>query len=64
MVLSNNGNGKVIEEIFEKDKSGQLWTKGIPDIEGYFTLRNKEGKMFLTPNTNTTSTDIFETKGM
>ena len=61
MVLSDTMDGSVIEEIFVEDKSGQLWIKGIPDTEGYFTLRNKEGKTFLTPNTET---NIFETKGM
>ena len=61
MVLSNTIDGNVTKEIFEKDKSGQVWKKGIPDTEGYFTLRNKEGKLFLTPNTET---NFFETKGM
>ena len=59
MVL--NDYGGVTEEIFVEDKPGQLWIKGIPDTEGYFTLRNKEGKLLLTPNTET---NIFETKGM
>ena len=54
-------DGSVTEEIFVEDESEQLWTKGIPDTEGYFTLRNKEGKLFLTPNTEA---NIFETKGM
>ena len=61
MVLSNTIDGSVTEEIFVEDKSEQLWIKGIPDTEGYYTLRNKEGKLFLTPNTET---NIFETKGM
>ena len=61
MVLSNTIDGSVTEEIFVEDKSEQLWKKGIPDTEGYFTLRNKEGELFLTPNTET---NIFETKGM
>ena len=53
--------GNVTEEIYEKDESEQLWIKGIPDTEGYFTLENKKGKLFLTPNTET---NFFETKGM
>ena len=61
MVLSDTMDGSVAEEIFVEDKSEQLWIKGIPDTEGYFTLRNKEGKLLLTPNTET---NIFETKGM
>ena len=61
MVLSNTIDDSVTEETFVEDESEQLWIKGIPDTEGYFTLRNKEGKSFLTPNTET---NIFETKGM
>ena len=66
MVLSDTMDGSVTEEIFVEDKSGQLWIKEKPDIEGYFTLRSKEAKeakneLFLTPNTET---NIFETKGM
>ena len=60
MVLSNT-SGSVTKEIFEEGKPGQLWIKGIPDTEGYFTLRNKKGNLFLTPNTET---NFFETKGM
>ena len=60
-VLSDKMDGNVTEEIFEKDKSEQLWLKGLPDTEGYFTLENKEGTMFLTPYTET---NIFKTKGM
>ena len=58
MVLNDDDYG-VTEEIFVEAKSGQLWIKGIPDTDGYFTLRNKEGNLFLTPKTN-----FFETKGM
>ena len=61
MVLSNTIDGIVTKEIFQENKSGQLWIKGIPDTEGYFALKNKEGGLYLTPNTETNS---FETKGM
>ena len=60
-VLSDKMDGNVTEEIFEKDKSEQLWIKSLPDTEGYFTLKNKEGKTLLTPYTKT---NIFKTKGM
>ena len=60
-VLSDKLDGNVMEEIFVKDKSAQLWIKGLPDTEGYFYLENKEGTMFLTPYTET---NIFKTKGM
>ena len=33
-------DGEVVEEKFEEDKAGQLWKKGEPDSEGYFTLEN------------------------
>ena len=59
MVLSDTIDGSVTEEIFVEDNSGQVWIKENPDTEGYFTLRNKEGNLFLTPKTN-----FFETKGM
>ena len=61
MVLSNT-SGSVIEEIFEEGKSRQLWIKGIPDIEEYFTLKNKEENLYLTLTPNT-ETNFFETKG-
>ena len=61
MVLSNTIDGSVTEEIFAEDKSEQLWIKSLPDTEGYFTLKNKEGKTLLTPYTKT---NIFKTKGM
>ena len=61
MVLSNTIDGIVTKEIFQENKSGQLWIKGIPDTEGYFYLGNKEGTKFLTPYTET---NIFKTKGM
>ena len=60
-VLSETTDGNVAKEIFEKDKSEQLWIKSLPDTEGYFTLKNKEGTTFLTPYTET---NIFKTKGM
>ena len=61
IVLSDTMDGSVTEEIFTEDKSGQLWIKGIPDIEGYFTLRSKEAKLFLTP---ISETNMFDTRGM
>ena len=52
-VLSETMDGNVVKEIFEKDKSEQLWITGLPDTEGYFTLRNKKGTKFLTRYTET-----------
>ena len=37
-VLATTKDGKVIEEDFHEDKGEQLWLKGEPKDEGYFTL--------------------------
>ena len=39
-VLGATSDGKVIQEVFVEDKADQLWKKGKPDAEGYFTLEN------------------------
>ena len=39
-VLGATSDGKVIQEVFVDGKAGQLWKKGKPDAEGYFTLEN------------------------
>ena len=39
-VLSAKSHGEVILEDFEEGKAEQLWKKGVPDAEGYFTLEN------------------------
>ena len=39
-VLGTTNDGRVILEIFEEDKTKQLWKKGEPNAEGYFTLEN------------------------
>ena len=33
-------DGKVIEGVFVEGKAEQLWIKGKPDAEGYFTLES------------------------
>ena len=40
--------GKVIPEIFQKDRAEQLWKKGEADKDGYFTLQNSKLQKFLT----------------
>ena len=35
-------------EYIEDDKDGQLWKKGEPDKNGYFTLKNNRVPKFLT----------------
>ena len=39
-VLGSTSDGKVIEEVKVEGKAEQLWKKGEPDAEGYFTLQN------------------------
>ena len=41
-------DGKVIQKDFVKDKAEQLWKKGEPDAEGYFTLENSRKPKVLT----------------
>ena len=39
-VLGAKSDGRVIQEVFVEGKAGQLWKKGKPDAEGYFTLES------------------------
>ena len=41
-------NAKVIPEVKDVNKAGQLWIKGEEKRDGYFTLRNSESSQFLT----------------
>ena len=47
-VLEAKHDGKVIPEILIDGKADQLWTKGVPDAEGYFTLQKSGEPEFLT----------------
>lgn len=49
--IKNDSN--VILENFEEDKNGQLWKKGEPNAEGYFTLENYKVSKFLTAASST-----------
>ena len=59
-VLGATSDGKVIQEVFVADKAEQLWKKGKPDANGYFTLSSPELTNFdpvemvltVTPNSN------------
>ena len=45
-VLGATNDGQVIPEDYEEGKAQQLWKKGDPNTEGYFTLENfKESKL-------------------
>jgi len=47
-VLGTTSDGKVISEDIEEGKIEQLWKKGEPNAEGYFTLENYKVPMVLT----------------
>ena len=53
-VLGSSTDGKVDLEDFEKDKAQQLWKKGTPNPEGYFTLKIKHIPKVLTANSAST----------
>ena len=46
--MATASDGQVILEDFEEDKAEQLWKKGKPDAEGYFTLENYGVSMVIT----------------
>ena len=46
--LEATNDGKVILEDFGEDKAEQLWKKGEPNAEGYFTLQNSKTAKVLT----------------
>ena len=57
-VLETTNDGKVILEDFEDDKAEQLWEKGVPNAEGYFTLENYNVAKFMTYNISSSSLEI------
>ena len=58
-VLGTKNNSKVILKNFEENKPEQLWKKGEPNAEGYFTLENYKVSKFMTA----TSSTSLELKG-
>ena len=52
--MGTKNKSKVILEKFEEDKHGQLWKKGEPNAEGYFTLENFKGSEVMTATSSTT----------
>jgi hypothetical protein len=58
-VLGTKNDKKVILEKFEEGKHEQLWKKGEPNAEGYFTLENDKVSKFMTATSSTT----LEVKG-
>ena len=47
-VLEAHKNGKVTQEFEIEGNANQLWKKGVPDEQGYYTLRNLGRKKVLT----------------
>jgi hypothetical protein len=59
-VLEATSDGKVIQQPLVEGKADQLWKKGEPDAEGYFTLQNSRVPKLLT----VISESSLEIKGM
>ena len=59
-VFEATSDGKVIQEVLVGGKADQLWKKGEPDAEGYFTLQNSGEPKVLTA----ISERSLEIKGM
>ena len=47
-VFGTTSEGKVILKDVKEDEDDQLWKKGEPNAEGYFTLENKKVPKVLT----------------
>ena len=48
--MQATSDGKVIQEVFEEGKPEQLWIKGEPDAEDYFTIESKfKKRKLITP---------------
>ena len=37
----------VFEETYDPDDAGQMWEKGVPNSQGFFTLKNPASGKFL-----------------
>ena len=46
--MGATSDGIVIQEFLVEGKASQLWKKGEPDVEGYFTLQNSGEPKVLT----------------
>ena len=47
-ILGTSNEGKVILGALEEDRADQLWKKGEPDNEGYFSLENSQVPKLMT----------------
>ena len=48
LVIGIDNHGTIVEEEFEDGKPGQLWKKGKPDADGYFSLEGSKSSKILT----------------
>ena len=62
-VLEATSNFYVLLEDFEEDKAEQLWKKGEPDAEGYFTLENSKVAKVMTASFGSFISYSLEIKG-
>ena len=58
-ILGATNEGKVILEDLEEDSANQLWKKGEPNNEGYFSLENSQVPKVMTA----ISSNSLEIKG-
>ena len=63
-VLGSTRDGKVIEEVKVEGKAEQLWKKGEPDVEGYFTLKNSWEPNYSSKYFTAISKNSLEIKGI
>ena len=63
-VLGAESHGEVILEDFEEGKAEQLWKKGEPDAEGYFTLKNSWEPNYSIKYFTAISESSLEIKGI
>ena len=59
-VLGTTSDGEVIEEDFDGNRTEQLWVKGEPNNEGYFTVATSESKLLLSA----ISSESLQVKGI
>ena len=65
-VLALTNDSKVSQEDYEEGNAQQLWKKGEPTVEGYFTLENSGVPMVITAISkiiNNISESSLEIKG-
>ena len=60
-VLGTTNECQVIPEDYQEGKTQQLWKKGEPNAEGYFTLENSNVTKIMTANY--LSSSILQIKG-